>query len=65
MYAAALLFVWTSIVAHVSPLTLSVGIVLTVIVAVRIVLEERLLRERYPEYSVYARSTKAVVPYIL
>lgn len=65
MYAAALLFVWAAVLSHLSALTLAVGIILTGVVATRIVLEERLLRERYPEYAAYARSTKAVVPYLL
>ena len=65
MYAAALLFVWASVLSHISASTVAVGIVLTGIVATRIVLEERLLREQYPEYATYVRSTKAVVPYLL
>ena len=65
MYAAALLFVWAGILSHLSALTFAVGIILTGVVTMRIVLEERVLRERYPEYSTYVRSTKAVVPYIL
>jgi protein-S-isoprenylcysteine O-methyltransferase Ste14 len=65
MYAAALLFVWAAVLSHLSALTLVVGIILTGVVATRIVLEERLLREHYPEYVTYVRSTKAVVPYLL
>ena len=65
MYAAALLFVWAAVLSHVSALPLGVGILLTGVVATRIALEERLLREHYPEYASYVRSTKAVVPYLL
>lgn len=65
MYTAALLFVWASALSHRSTLSLTVEIVLTGIVAARIVLEERLLRGRYPEYAAYAGSTKAVIPYLL
>lgn len=65
MYSAALLFVWAAILSHLSTLTLAVGIVLTGIAATRIVLEERLLREHFPAYDAYARTTKAVVPYLL
>ena len=65
MYAAALLFVWAAALSHWSALTLAVGITLTGVVATRIVLEERLLREHYPEYDTYVRSTKAVVPYLI
>lgn len=65
MYAGALLFVWAAVLSHLSALTLIVGVVLTCVVGARIVLEERMLQERYPEYSAYARSTKAVIPYLI
>ncbi len=65
MYAAALLIVWTAVLSHRSLTSLAVGIVVTGVAAVRIVLEERLLRDRYAEYAAYARATKAVVPFLL
>jgi protein-S-isoprenylcysteine O-methyltransferase Ste14 len=65
MYAAVLLFVWAAILSHVSALTLMIGVVLTCIVATRIVLEERVLGERYSDYADYVRTTKAVVPFLL
>lgn len=65
MYAATLLFVWAAVLAHLSAMTLAVAIALTGVVAARIVLEERVLRERYPEYADYARASKAVLPYLL
>ncbi len=64
MYSAALLFVWTGVVSHVSVLTLASGIAVTAVVIARVVAEERLLRARYPEYDDYTRSTKALVPYV-
>jgi protein-S-isoprenylcysteine O-methyltransferase Ste14 len=65
MYAAALLFVWAAVLSHLSALTVVVGIILTGLVATRIVPEERLLRQHYPEHAAYVRSTKAVIPYLL
>jgi protein-S-isoprenylcysteine O-methyltransferase Ste14 len=65
MYAGVLLFVWAGVIAHRTLLAVIVGAVATVVVAARIVSEERLLRERYPGYAEYARSTKAVIPYVL
>ncbi len=62
MYAAALLFIGAAVVSHVSILTLAIGIVAAAVVHTRVVVEERLLRARYPEYDDYARSTKALVP---
>ena len=64
MYTAALLFVWTAVVSHVSVLTLAIGIAVTVVVIVRVIAEERLLSAKYPEYQDYIRSTKALVPYL-
>jgi protein-S-isoprenylcysteine O-methyltransferase Ste14 len=64
MYSAALLFIWAAVVSHASVLTLTIGIVVTVVAIVRIIAEERLLRTRYPEYHEYTRSTKALVPYL-
>lgn len=65
MYSATLLLVWAAVLSHRSALTLVIGTMLTGIVATRIVLEERVLREHFPEYDTYVRSTKAVVPYLL
>jgi protein-S-isoprenylcysteine O-methyltransferase Ste14 len=65
MYAAALLFLWSGVLAHRSTLAFVVGILTTMIAGLRIYFEERLLRERYPDYAVYARSTKAVVPFVI
>ena len=54
MYAAALLFIWTAVVSHVSVFTLAIGVVVAAVVVTRVVVEERLLRARYPEYDDYA-----------
>jgi protein-S-isoprenylcysteine O-methyltransferase Ste14 len=64
MYAAVLLFIWASVGSHLSVLTVAIGIAVTAVVITRVVVEERLLRARYPDYEDYARSTKAVVPYV-
>jgi protein-S-isoprenylcysteine O-methyltransferase Ste14 len=64
MYAAALLFIWTAAVSHLSVMTLAIGLMVAAVVITRVVVEERLLRARYPEYDDYARSTKALVPYV-
>ena len=64
MYSAALLFVWAAVVSHVSALTLAIGIAVTIVAIARVIAEERLLSAQYPEYGDYARSTKALVPYL-
>ena len=65
MYSAALLFIWVAVLSHISIGTVSIGVVVTIIAALRIVFEESFLRDRYPEYAAYAQTTKAVVPYLL
>lgn len=64
MYAAALLFIWAAVISHASNLTLSIGVAVTVVCVARIIAEERLLSVQYPEYADYARSTKALVPFV-
>lgn len=64
MYSSALLFAWAAVVSHASVLTLTIGIAAKVMVIVRVVAEERLLRAHYPDYDDYAGSTKALVPYL-
>ena len=61
MYAAVLLFIWAAVVSHYSVLTVVIGIAVTAVSIARVVVEERLLRSRYPDYDDYARSTKALV----
>jgi len=65
MYAAALLLIWSSIAGHPRVGNIVVGAVATVVVALRIPAEERLLRAHYPDYADYARRTKRVIPFVL
>jgi protein-S-isoprenylcysteine O-methyltransferase Ste14 len=62
MYFAALAFIWAGILSHVSALTLAIGVAVTGVCIARVIVEERLLRAKYPEYSEYARSTRALIP---
>jgi protein-S-isoprenylcysteine O-methyltransferase Ste14 len=63
-HAAALLLVGTGVLSHLSGLTAAVGLVVAGVIVIRVVYEEQLLRERYPDYPSYAKSTKALVPYV-
>jgi protein-S-isoprenylcysteine O-methyltransferase Ste14 len=65
IYAAILYFLWAGIAAHVSLVTVAVGLLATAFTAVRIVAEEKLLVTMYPEYRAYARVTRRVVPFVL
>lgn len=65
IYAAILLFVWTGVAANLSPLGITLGLLATAMTFLRMISEETLVRERYPEYDDYARRTKRVIPYLL
>jgi protein-S-isoprenylcysteine O-methyltransferase Ste14 len=65
IYAAVLLFVWTGVAANWSLRAAALGLVVTAMTALRILFEEALVTERYPEYAAYARHTRRVIPFIL
>jgi len=65
MYASALAIIWSGILGHFSPLNLIVGVIVTVVISIRIMVEEQYLRENYSEYVDFSQKTKLVVPFIL
>jgi protein-S-isoprenylcysteine O-methyltransferase Ste14 len=65
MYSAVLLFIWAAILSHLSLWTLTLGVIVTLVVSLRLIAEERLLWTRYADYGEYARSTKALIPFIV
>ena len=65
MYSAALLLVWSAIGAHLTLWAIGLGVVVTGAVVGRVVWEEKLLRATFPDYAEYARSTRALIPYLV
>ena len=65
IYAAILYFLWAGIAAHPSPVNAAVGLLASLMSAVRIAAEEKLLVQTYPEYREYARTTARVLPFLL
>jgi protein-S-isoprenylcysteine O-methyltransferase Ste14 len=65
IYAAVLYFTWATIVDHPWPLTVLGGSLITVGAIARMLIEERMLVVRYPEYRDYMRRTRRVVPYVV
>ncbi len=59
------MLVGAAVLSHLSVLSLLVGIVVTAVAALRIVCEERLLRDRLPGYAAYAARTKALVLFVV
>ena len=64
IYTAACLFGWGSIVVHWSLVSVAFGILLLLGALVRMLCEEQLVKQKYPEYVEYARVTKRMVPYL-
>jgi len=64
MYTGGLLLVWSSVLGHWSLSNPLIALAVTVVVLLKIRLEEGLLRERYPDYTEYASRTKRLIPYI-
>jgi len=64
IYAAILVFVWAGVASHMSPLNLLIALVASLATGVRIGAEERLVRDRYPEYAAYAARTKRLLPFV-
>ena len=64
MYSTVLLFIWAGVASHISPFPLVIGVAATGLCIVRVMEEERLLRETYPDYLNYASSTKALIPFV-
>ena len=68
IYAAALLFIWTGILAHGAMPTLidlALGVLATGMTLVRVLAEEQLLRVAMPADAAYASSTKRFIPFVL
>ena len=64
IYTAVCLFGWGSIVVHWSLVSVAFGILLLLGALVRMLCEEQLVKQKYPEYVEYARVTKRMVPYV-
>lgn len=65
MYTASLLFLWAAILGHPDTWKIAMGIAVTFVVCMRVIVEERLLRARYPDYVEYTRTTKALIPFLV
>lgn len=62
IYTAICLFAWTGVLSNWSVSAAAFGILVALGAVGRMLCEERLVVELYPEYREYARSTKRMVP---
>jgi protein-S-isoprenylcysteine O-methyltransferase Ste14 len=65
IYAAVIYFVWAGALDHAAPRAIAWAALITVGAVVRMLMEERLLLARYPEYAGYRARVKRVVPFVL
>lgn len=65
IYAAIIYFAWATAIDHWSPRGYGAAALITVGAIIRMLLEERLLVLRYPEYRDYMKRTRRVVPFVL
>ena len=63
IYAAICLFVWAGVFGNWSLQSFLLAFVVTAGAIVRMLCEERLLVERYPEYEQYRQNTRRMIPY--
>jgi protein-S-isoprenylcysteine O-methyltransferase Ste14 len=64
IYSAVLYFLWASMAVHPSRTSILVALLASTLLGVRMLGEEHLLLEMYPEYAEYARHTSRVLPFI-
>lgn len=64
IYTAGCLFGWAGVLSNWSLPAASLGIVLLVGALFRMLCEERMVVQVYPEYRRYARTTKRMVPHV-
>lgn len=64
IYAAACLFGLGGVVAHWSLLSVALFVLLFLGGLARMLCEERLIKQTYPEYVEYSKVTKRMIPYV-
>ena len=65
IYAAVILFAWAGVGAHLGVPSIALGLLILAGMLVRILAEERALRERYKEaYAAYCARVKRLVPLV-
>lgn len=65
IYASIVYFLWTGQFRSPTLFSLVAAALATVSLLVRMLLEERLLRDAYPEYPRYAKRSKRFIPFLL
>ena len=64
IYTGVCVFSWGGVLANMSVLSVALGGLLVLGAVLRMLMEERLVAQRYPTYRQYAQATKRMVPYV-
>jgi protein-S-isoprenylcysteine O-methyltransferase Ste14 len=64
MYSSVLLSVWPLIIDQFSLFRLTVGLILTIDLIIKMLYEESLLRKHFAGYEIYMRKTKRFIPFV-
>jgi len=64
IYTAACLICWAGVLANPSLKAIGCGVLVLIGAFLRMLSEEQLVVQRYPEYAEYARRTKRMLPYV-
>jgi protein-S-isoprenylcysteine O-methyltransferase Ste14 len=65
MYSAVLLTIWPLIMDQYSLFRLTIGLVLTIDLIVKLLYEESLLKKHFVGYEIYMRETKRLIPFVI
>jgi protein-S-isoprenylcysteine O-methyltransferase Ste14 len=65
IYAAVLYFIWSTALDHHSWQAIGAALVVTAGAALRMLAEETLLTDKYPDYAAYRARTARVLPFVL
>jgi protein-S-isoprenylcysteine O-methyltransferase Ste14 len=64
IYTAAFLFGWAGVVSNWSLFSAGLGVLLFLGALARMICEEQMVRQSYPEYIEYSKTTKRMVPFV-
>lgn len=65
IYAAIIYFAWAGVISNsIVAITAILATVITLGLFVRMIAEEKLVAEQYPEYAAYAAKTKRIIPFL-
>ncbi len=65
IYASIMYFISASLISYPFLLTLAMIVLVSGALVIRALLEEKFLRQAYPEYEEYAKRTKRFIPFLM